>query len=92
MNIVIKYNLDRDDLVEGNYYSTKFYFSKFYGIVPSLDDEFNPNIEDKLKLIESHDYEIVMRYVGTSRIDGLSIFILDEKQILRNHKINKILE
>jgi hypothetical protein len=91
MTIVIKYNLDRDDLVEGKYYSTKFDLNKFYGIIPSLDDEFNANIEDKLKIIDSLDYEIVMKYVGISRIDGLSLFVLDHKQILRNQKINEIL-
>lgn len=92
MTIVIKYNLDRDDLVEGRYYSTKFDLNKFYGIMPSLDDEFNANIEDKLKIIDSLDYEIGMKYVGLSRIDGLSLFVLDQKQILRNQKINEILE
>lgn len=92
MNILIKYKLDRDDLVEGKYYSTKFDLNKFYGTIPSLEDEFNANIEDKLKIIHSLDYEIGMKYVGVSRIDGLSIFVLDHKQVLRNQKINQIFE
>jgi hypothetical protein len=91
MSILIKYNLERDDLVEGNYYSTKFEFNKCFGIIENYY-ESDKIIEDKLKMIEKFNCEIIMKYAGISRIDGLSLFVLDEKQILRNQKINQILK
>lgn len=93
MNILIKYNLERDDLIEGNYYSTKFDLNKCFGIM-SIENFYESDkiIEDKLKMIEKFNCEIIMKYAGISRIDGLSLFVLDEKQILRNQKINQILK
>ena len=90
--ILIKYISNIEDLKENEYYSLKFDYSKCMQIIEPMGITYNKRKEQE-SLVESlNKKEIVVKFVGYSRVDGLELFVLDEKQTLRDLKINDILK
>jgi hypothetical protein len=55
--------------------------------------EEQKNKEEEELLLQFLDKKLVnMKFVGYARVDGLELFVLDEKQTLRDLKINDILK
>jgi hypothetical protein len=99
-NLIIKYNPGRKDLVEGEFYEIKFDYKYFYGLINDLINDlsmgslnyYHDTIEYEIYIKELQDKNIIMKYIGLSRIDGLDLFIIDRTQIKRDNIIEEILK
>ena len=90
--IIIKYISNIEDLKENEYYSLKFDYSKCMQIIEPMGITYKSKKEQESFVENLNKQEIVMKFVGYSRVDGLQLFVLDEKQTKRDQKIDSILK
>ena len=89
--MIIKYISNIEDLKENEYYSLIFDCSKCMQFIHVWGEEQKTKDEEE-SLLQYLDKKLVnIKYVGYSRVDGLELFVLDEKQMIRNLKIDDIL-
>lgn len=86
--LVIKYDID-GDFEEDKFYEIEIDSKRCHHII-SLDSGIK--IEDKENFITELDgKKVISLYKGLSRLDGMKIFILSPKQIIRQIKLEQLL-
>lgn len=88
--ILIKYDLKKD-VEEGDSYEIIYDHNKCFNIITALGITQKEHKKNEKFMKKLHNKNVLMVFVGYSRVDGLKIFTIDKKVNKRNIKINDIL-